>query len=296
MAITKQLVFRTIKEYLIITFGLVLYAFAWVAIVMPAKGVGGGASGIAMLIYYATGGPGGGLPVGVGFFVVNAVLLTIAAFTVGIKFGAKTIYAIGAISFFMTLLQEVLPPGMLGLQDDKLLSSILGGLAAGIGIAVVFTQGGSTGGTDIVAMIINKYRNISYGRILIICDFIIIGASLFVFKNITAVIYGFVMVGVFGYTVDYVLAGNRQSSQIFVISKNWEEIARRISEEGRRGVTLLDGSGWYMKRETKVVMVVCRKSETSLMFRLVRECDPQAFITVAAVMGVYGKGFDALKK
>lgn len=294
--VSRKIILRGIKEYALISFGLVLYSFTWAGIIIPADFVGGGMSGLALLVYYATGGVGSGIPIGFTFFFGNAILLLIATFTIGVRFGAKTIYAIVFISFSMGLIQQWVPADLLGLAGDKLLSAILGGAVAGIGVSICFAQGGSTGGTDIVALIINKYRNISYGKILIFCDFIIIGSSLFVLQNIPAMIYGYVFVGVFGYTIDAVLAGNRQSSQILIVSKQHDLIASRISTDLRRGVTILNGSGWYTKEPQQIVMVVCRKNETSTMFRIIKECDPNAFITVGSVMGVYGLGFESLKK
>ncbi len=252
---------------------------------------------MGLLVYYATGGlAGGGIPVAYTIFVVNALLLAAAFFILGGGFGTKTIYAIALISLVMGLMQKFIPHDLMGLADDKLLSAILGGALGGMGITLVLSQGGSTGGNDIIAMIINKYRNVSYGRVMVVCDFIIIGSSIFIFKEIGAVVYGYVSVAAFSYTVDAMLAGNKQSSQIFIISKNYEQIADRVSKEVRRGVTLLDGQGWYTKRQMKMVMVVCRKNETQLLFRVIKECDPDAFITVASVMGVYGLGFESLKR
>ena len=239
-----------------------MYSFAWTSILIPAGVMGGGLNGIGLLIYYATGGTDGGIPLGVTFLVLNAVLVGVASLLISLKFGAKTIYAIGFISVAMAVMQQAVPGNVLGLADDKLLSAILGGALAGAGISICFTQGGSTGGTDIIALIINKYKTVSYGKVLMLCDLIIIGCSLFIFKNITSVIYGYVMVAVFGYTIDAVMAGNRQSAQILIVSPKYDQIAERIFSEMHRGVTLLDGEGWYTKTPTKVVMVVCRKNET----------------------------------
>ncbi len=294
--ITRGLVRRTLKEYLIISFGLTLYSFAWTTIIIPADLVGGGMAGLALVVYYATGGVSGGIPIGITFFVANALLLAIAAWLIGIRFGAKTLYAIFFISFSMGVMQQFVPPDLLGLAGDKLLSAILGGAVSGFGVSLCFAQGGSTGGSDIVAMIVNKYRNISYGCIIMLCDMVIIGSSVFVFKNITAAIYGYILVAIYGYTLDAVLAGNRQSSQMLIISSHFAKIAARVSSEMGRGVTLLDATGWYTQKAEKVIMVVCRKNETGHLFRIIRECDPGAFITVGSVMGVYGLGFESLKK
>ena len=261
---SKTDLLKIFKEYGLISIGGLMYSFAWTSILIPAGVMGGGLNGIGLLIYYATGGTNGGIPLGVTFLVLNAVLVGVASLLISLKFGAKTIYAIGFIS--------------------------------GAGISICFTQGGSTGGTDIIALIINKYKTVSYGKVLMLCDLIIIGCSLFIFKNITSVIYGYVMVAVFGYTIDAVMAGNRQSAQILIVSPKYDQIAERIFSEMHRGVTLLDGEGWYTKTPTKVVMVVCRKNETGILFRVIKEVDPHAFMTFGSVMGVYGLGFEALKK
>lgn len=291
----RALLWREIKSFSIITIGLIIYSFAWTNILASANIMGGGGGGIAMLIYYLTGGENGGIPIGVSYLMINAVLVTIAMFIIGPKFGVKTIYAMLAISGLMTLMQLYLPSDILGLGGDKLLSAILGGGLAGAGIALCFMQGGSSGGTDIIAMIVNKYRNISYGRILMLCDVIILGLSVFIFKNITALIYGYVVVGVFGLTLDFIIAGNKQSSQIMIMSKNYEEIADRIVVELHRGVTVLQATGWYTKKDQKVLMVACRKNQTTQIYRIIKEVDPQAFITVGSVMGVYGEGFENLR-
>ena len=154
----------------------------------------------------------------------------------------------------------------------------------------------STGGTDIVAMIINKYRTVSYGKILIYSDFVIIGSALLVGMGISAVIYGYVMTAVVGYTVDMIMAGNQQSSQVFIVTHDYEKMAQAIVDNVHRGVTLIDSQGWYSKKESKIVMVVCRKRETSMILKFVKTIDPEAFMTVGSVMGVYGKGFQTIGK
>ena len=219
---SKTDLLKIFKEYGLISIGGLMYSFAWTSILIPAGVMGGGLNGIGLLIYYATGGTNGGIPLGVTFLVLNAVLVGVASLLISLKFGAKTIYAIGFISVAMAVMQQAVPDNVLGLADDKLLSAILGGALAGAGISICFTQGGSTGGTDIIALIINKYKTVSYGKVLMLCDLIIIGCSLFIFKNITSVIYGYVMVAVFGYTIDAVMAGNRQSAQILIVSPKYD--------------------------------------------------------------------------
>ena len=213
----------------------------------------------------------------------------------GWNFGVKTIFCVVVISLGMNFWQDVLPEGDF-LHLERILAVILGGILAGIGIAMCFSQGGSTGGTDIVAMIINRYRTISYGKILIFSDFIIIGSSLLVGFNIDTVIYGYVMTAVVGYTVDMIMAGNQQSSQVLIVTHDYEKMADAIVQNIHRGVTLLDSQGWYTKERSKVVMVVCRKRETATILKFVKTIDPNAFMSVGSVMGVYGKGFQAISK
>lgn len=297
--LTKNLLVG-IKEYLMMTVGMFLYAFGWIACILPAHCMGGGAGGVSLLIHYAI---GGAVPLGVLVLLINAVLLLIAGFIVGWKFGIKTIFCIIMLSLFMSVLQEQMPMDEAGNYidflgiDNRLLSAILGGILAGIGVAISFGQGGSTGGTDIVAMIINKYRTISYGRIVITSDFIIIGSALFVSDlGIDGVIYGYVFVAVFGYTVDMIMAGNRQSMQIFIITHDYEAMADAMLYQANRGATVIDARGWYSKTDSKIVMVVCHKRDTSMILKIVKSVDPNAFISAGSVMGVYGKGFDALTK
>lgn len=278
------------KDMIIITLGVVLYAFAWTGVIMPAGGVGGGATGFALLVYHIT-----GLPIGVTFFIFNAFFGAICVWLLGAKFGIKTLYAIMMTSVVMTLFQEVLPENVLGLADDRLLSSILGGVLMGFGVAIALLMGGSTGGSDLVAMIICKFSNLSYSQVVVFVDVFIIGASYFIFKDWSVTIYGFLVTIVFGYATNIILSGDKQSLQMFVLSKDYEKIADDITTKLQRGVTLLDGTGWYTKAPVKVIMIVCRKSEMGMMMRCIKSIDSNAFISIANVMGVYGEGFDKYK-
>lgn len=299
MAIGKTSVFGVFKEYLLMTIGMCIYAFGWIGCILPAHCMGGGASGLSLLIYYLTGEV---MSIGMIVFAINAVLLLIAGFIVGWKFGIKTIYCVTVLSVAMWALQKMftLPDGTVEdifQLDNRLLSAILGGIFAGIGVAMCFMQGGSTGGTDIVAMIINKYRTISYGKIVRFSDSFIIASALFLPNiGIDGVIYGFVFVAVFSYTVDMIMAGNQQSSQILIICKDYRVMADAMNNIAHRGATVIDSVGWYTKHDSKIVMVVCRKRDTSVVLKVVKSVDPDAFITVGSVMGVYGKGFEALNK
>ena len=292
---TPDLVIKPLREYFLMFVGMMLYSFGWIGCILPAKGVGGGAAGLSLVLCTALENIGIHLQIGTMVFIINALLLFIAGFIVGWNFGVKTVFCVAVISLGMNFWQSVLPEGnFLGI--DNLLAVVLGGILAGAGIALCFSQGGSTGGTDIVAMIINKYRTVSYGKILIYCDFFIIGSSLLVGMGISAVIYGYVLTAVVGYTVDMIMAGNQQSSQVFIVTHDYERMAQAIVENVHRGVTLIDSQGWYSKEKSKIVMVVCRKRETSMILKFVKTIDPDAFMTVGSVMGVYGKGFQAISK
>ena len=290
-----------IKEYILMAVGMFLYAFGWVACVIPAGGMGGGATGLSMIFNAII----PAISIGTFVFIINAILLIVAGFIVGWNFGIKTIYCIAVLSVAMDAWGILIPENLLviyteNIDSHNILLVILGAVLAGMGVALSFSQGGSTGGTDIVAMIINKYKTISYGKIVISSDFFIIGSSLFIASDIASgiatVIYGYIMVAVFGYTVDLIQSGNQQSNQIFIISPEYEKIADAIIHEANRGATVIDGTGWYSKSECKIVMVVCRKRDAASVLKVARRIDERAFITMGSVMGVYGQGFEALNK
>ena len=290
----KESLGKRIRMMTFITFGLFINAFAWAAFLIPGKIVGGGVTGIATLIYYGTEDVGFQIPVSVTYLLINVVLIVIAIRSLGASFGVKTIYSVIMISVFLAVLQAVLPAE--GIMDvDPFLFAVLGGALGGAGVGIVFTQGGSTGGTDILAMIINKYKNISPGRLILYMDLIIISFSLIVFKQISNVVYGFVAMGVVAYTIDLLIEGQKQSVQIFIFSKYHEEISRNLEIHINRGVTIINGYGWYSKKDSKIVMIITRKHELPGVFQVVKNIDPDAFVSVASVMGTFGKGFEKIR-
>jgi len=289
--------FAGIKEYFLMTVGMFLYAFGWIGCILPADGMGGGAAGLSLVLcMFVEHLFGWQVSIGTMVFMINALLLLVAGFIVGGKFGVKTVFSIIMISVAMNFWESVLPPEGLFSGLENILQVILGGILAGSGVAICFMQGGSTGGVDIVAMIINKYRTVRYGNIVMCSDFIIIGSSLLVGKTLTTVVYGYILTAVFGYTVDMIMSGNQQSNQIFIMSRKYDEITKAILEVAHRGVTLLDGMGGYTREEMKVVVVVCRKRETSDVLKVVKSVDPTAFMSIGSVAGVYGQGFQSLPK
>ncbi len=293
--ISADSVLKTVKEYFLMAFGMMLYSFGWIGCILPVRGTGGGAAGLSLVVCNALEQVGISIQIGTMVFVLNAILLLIAGFIVGWNFGVKTIFCVFVISVGMNFWQDVLPAGDF-LHLERILAVILGGILAGVGISMCFAQGGSTGGTDIVAMIINKYHTVSYGKILIYSDFVIIGSTLLVGFHIDTVIYGYVMTAVVGYTVDMIMAGNQQSSQVLIVTRDYEQMADAIAQSVHRGVTILASQWQYSTEHSKIVMVVCRKRESAVILKFVKTIDPDAFITVGSVMGVYGKGFEALNK
>ncbi len=280
-------VWSVIRSYGIITIALFANALAWTAFLLPSEIVGGGITGLSALIYYAT-----DIPVAIPFFIMNVILLAVSIKSLGLGFGIKTIYGAVVLSVFFGILQPLITEPIV---DDRFMSAILGGILGGASVGLVFTQGGSTGGTDIIAMIINKYRNISHGRIILYLDLIIISSSYFLFQSLEVMVYGYVTMAVASYSIDMLLMGHRRSVQLFIFSPKYELIAERIANDIGRGVTLLNGQGWYSKEESAVLVVIVKRHESSMVFRTIKEVDPEAFITVANVMGVYGKGFDPIK-
>lgn len=278
-----------LKSYLIIALGLAIYSFGWTAFMIPSEIIGGGVSGIGTLIYYAS---GEAIPVGLSYFVINCFLIIIALKILGPKFGAKTVYAIILGAVFLSVQQKFITAPLV---DDKFMATILGGILGGAGVGITISQGGSSGGTDIIAMIVNKYRNISPGRIILYIDVFIIASSYFIFNDVPTIVYGYVSMGVASYAIDMAISGNKQSAQMFIITKDHETLADEIGVKINRGISIIDAMGWYSKENKKMLMVVVRKHETPQVFRIVKQHDPDAFISMGSVMGVYGFGFEEIR-
>lgn len=291
----KTTIGREIKDYLAITFGLLCYAFGWVAFMLPYQISTGGVTGISALIYYVT-----GIEIQVSYFVINAVLMIFALKILGPRFCIKTLYAIPVLTILLWIFQIILKddngnlPLLLG-PGQEFMATVVGAGLLGFGMGIVFINNGSTGGTDIIAWIINKYKDVTLGRLIMYGDIIIITSCYFIFHDWKRVLFGFCVLFVMSFVIDYIVNSNRQSVQFLIFSRKHEEIAERIAHELNRGVTLLDGTGWYSKQTIKVVVVLAKKSQSLEIFRLVRDIDENAFISQSNVVGVYGEGFDKLK-
>ncbi len=324
MPILKKSFWTQVREWALVTLGITIYVTGWALFLMPNNLVGGGVSGISSMIQYAT---GGAIQMGYSYFVLNAILIVLAMVVIGMGFGAKTIYAIILASIGLRFLPDLIPTEIiqtLALQNGKLMSTLCGGLMAGIGIGMSISNGGSTGGTDIIALIWTKYRNVSPGKVILYIDFVIILSSLLIpsivpdldpatgkqligpdgqplthlmpfAEKVTTVIYGLILVTVNGRVIDSYLSGSQQSVQLFILSKHYAEIADSITHDLHRGVTVLDGKGWYTKEPAEVLMVITRKTDVNLFLRQIKAIDPNAFLSVSSVNGVYGRGFEAIK-
>lgn len=290
------------KDYMSIIFGLSLYALGFTACILPHEVVIGGMAGVSTLVYFGTNGL---IPVAVSTYALNLMLLAIAYKIVGRTFVLRTIFGVTVVAlaigvcegFFMGLGHPLIP--------DRTVSLVLGAILCGVGVGTCFIHNGSSGGTDIVAACVSKVSNASIGRIMIYTDMLIVSCSIFlpfdgtveqrIETRIPTIVYGIMVTFIVSFITDQIINTNRQATQFFIFSPKWEEIADRILSEAHRGVTVLDGQGWYTKREVKLLMVYCRKIESVTIFRIVKSIDEDAFVTQGAVNGVYGQGFDKVK-
>ncbi len=305
MPMSKNKIANSVKEYFLIAVGMIIYTLGWTIFLTPNNLVGGGVTGVSSIIQYAT-----GIKMGYSYLVINVFLLLISFLVIGPMFGAKTIYAIILASIGLNVFQVIVPQSIIqdfALSNGKLMCAIIGGIMTGVGIGMSISQGGSSGGTDIIALIVAKYRNISPGRMILWMDVIIILSSLLVpsrmpdgslmkfdIKFVT-VIYGLILVTINGTVVDLYLSGSRQSVQLFIFSRHYADIADMITKDFHRGVTVLDGEGWYTKENIKVLTVVTRKTDVNLILRSIKAIDNDAFLSISSVTGVYGRGFDSIK-
>ena len=276
-----------LRSHIIITFGLLCTTFGWGAFLIPSNVTGGGISGIAAIIFFAT-----KFPAGITYLLVNVVLIVISMKFVNVSFGLKSVYGVVVFSLLLALFQNIFPEPLV---NDTLLATIVGAILSGIGSGIVFTQGGSAGGTDLIAMMITSHRNISPGRVIMMVDVVVISSSFFIIHSLERMIYGYCVMVISSYVVDFVLAGSKQSYQLFIFSDKYEEVAANIFTNVKRGLTLVDAQGWYTRKPTKMIMVIVRKHEVTDVFRAIKDIDPEAFISMGNVMGVYGKGFDRMK-
>lgn len=282
-------ILSTLWDYFLMTVGSVIFCMAWTSFLIPNGLSSGGLTGFCTIIQYGT-----GLPVGISYPVLNFLLLLLGFLVLGKGFGVKTIYVI----ILTSVLFDALPmfPQLVVMMDEKLLVALVGAVMESVGIGLVLLRGGSTGGTDIIAMIINKFWPVSPGRVYLITDiFIILSIFLVPGKGIVDVIYAYVVMLGFSFGVDFVLMGNKSTVQILVFSSKYQQIADHMISNVHRGVTALQSMGWYSKQESKVLLIVARKYQMNTILNEIKEIDSRAFISVSSAMSVFGEGFEEVK-
>lgn len=294
------------RDYVLITLGLLFYAIGFDCFQLPYQITTGGVAGAGAVIFYAT-----GFPVQWTFFLVNIILLAAAVKVLGWKFCMKTIYAVFMLTFLLGFVKEFMlyyaashpgvydqlaanyPPQVI--HNNPFMSCVLGAAIEGVGLGIVFLSNGSTGGTDIIATIINKYKDVTLGQMMMLCDFIIITSSILLpDSDINNLLYGYCTLIITNLLLDYVVDRGRQSVQFFIFSDKYDEIASAINLT-HRGVTVLSGQGWYTKQDRKVLVVLAKKRESPTIFRIIQSIDPGAFVSQSKVIGVFGYGFDKIK-
>ncbi|HEY9542437.1 MAG TPA: YitT family protein [Prevotella sp.] len=295
-------IWNEVKDYMFIALGLLMYTVAFTVFLMPYQIVAGGVTGLAAIIYYAT-----GFRIENTYIIINLALLVVALKVLGLKFMMKTIFAIFTLYFMLMIAQDIIPKQPNGLpvkllgEGQDFMSMVIGCVITGVALATVFLHNGSTGGTDIIAASINKYHNVSLGTVLIAVDFCIIGSCMFIpsfgtyIERAHKVMFGLCVMTLENFSLDYVMNARRESVQFMIFSRKFAEIADEIGTQMNHGVTILDGHGWYTGQDVKVLCVLAKKHESTEIFRLIKMIDPNAFVSQSSVIGVYGEGFDEMK-
>ena len=288
LKLTPRDIWNEVKDYTIITLGLMCYTFGWTAFLVSNESVTGGVTGLSAIVYFGT-----NIPVPVSYFAINGILLIAAIRVIGWQYCIRSIFGVVMTTIQLSIWAYYIKEPLI--KDEPFMSCIIGGIMLGVGIGLAFTRNGSTGGTDIIAAIINKYKPITLGRSILYCDLLIISSSYMLFHDLEKILFGFVVLAVSTYSCDLLINGIRQSIQLLIFSEKYEEIADHINRDINRGVTILDGMGWYSKQPKKVIVVLAKRTESTSIFRLVKQIDSHAFISQSNVIGVYGEGFDKIK-
>ncbi|MCF0202785.1 MAG: YitT family protein [Bacteroidaceae bacterium] len=291
-------------DYFVITLGLAAYAFAYTAFMLPYKIVTGGVTGMATIVYYSM-----GISVELTYAVINIALLGIALWILGWRFLLKTIYAIFMLTLLLHYAGIILTDPATGElmkilgENGQFMGLILGCLTAGMSLGFIFLHGGSTGGTDIVAAVVNKFKNISMGQGILLADFFIVSSTLFlpVFgenilpDRVSILVYGLCAMFIETTSIDWLMNQRRSSVQFLIFSDKYQEIANAIGTKMNHGVTILDAHGWYTGQKRRVLCILARKNESAEIFQIIKTIDPNAFVSQSRVIGVYGEGFDTIK-
>jgi len=279
------------KDLFFITLGILMYSFGYTAFVLPEEVVMGGVAGISALLFYAF-----GLPAGASIWVLNVLMLVIAFRALTKQFTIRTIIGVSIMSVFVGLLQPFFQANpIITAGEDKFMHVLIGGALSGAGLGLVFSHNGSTGGTDIIIALLNKHFRVSFGRAMQFIDITIISSSYLLFHSTETIVYGVAFTLIASYVCDYVINGTRQTVQFIIISKEYEKIADTINNKVHRGVTLIEGKGWYSKKEVDILIVLARKYESQDLFAYIKRIDPYAMVSQSFCHGVFGEGFDKMK-
>ena len=293
--LNKHTLMTEMKDFLAINVGLISYAIGWAAFLLPYKMTTGGLTGMCARFYYLT-----DIPIQLTFCIVNVVLILLALRELGYRFVIKTTYAIFMLSFFLDVAQNMMKDDkgqflqILGPGQDSM-ACILGAILCGFGIGIVFVSNGSTGGTDIIAAVVNKHRNISLGRVLLYIDLVTISSCYFFFNDWRMVVFGYVALVVMNYTLDMVVNSSRQDVQFIIFTKKYQMLSDRIINETCHSVTVWDSEGYYTHTPIKVMITIVHKNEAIHILRMIHEVDPEAFVSQSRAEGVYGNGFNSIK-
>ena len=285
---SKTFVLNELRDYVMITIAMLSYCIGWTIFLLPNNISTGGVAGVSSILYWGT-----GIPAQLYYFVINAGLLIAALYVLGWKFCVKTVYAVMALTVSSALVGGLYHEHWL--SEQPFMAAIIGAVFCGCGVGLVLANNGSTGGTDIIAAIVNKYHEISLGRVIMICDIFIISSSYLVLRDFERVLYGYVVLYVTAFCIDWVINSMRSSVQFFIISDRYKEIGERINREPHRGCTIIDAQGFYSGKEVKMLFVLAKRRQSDVIFRLINEVDSHAFVSQSAVIGVYGEGFDHFK-
>lgn len=294
MSLMKNRRLDNVKDYVMIVVGLTIYAFGFTAFILPEKVIIGGLTGIASLIYFATKQFFGyGIPIAISNYVLNVLLLCMAYKIVGRRFVIRTVFGATVISLLIGIMQPLFVEPFV--KQQSFMNIIIGAICCGLGIGMTFVHNGSSGGTDIIAAMVSKRSNVTIGRMMMYTDMVIISSSYLLFHSIDKIVYGFVILFIVSFVTDMLINTNRQAVQFTIFSEKWAEIADAINNEAHRGCTMIEGVGWYTKKDVKLLLVMCRKIEQVTIFRIIKSIDKNAFISQSNVNGIYGNGFDEVK-
>ena len=293
--ISYHRIWEFVVDFLAINLGMAVYSLGWAAFLLPYHITTGGMAGMFAIVYYVT-----GFPMSYAILIANGILLVFALWQLGWKFTIKTAYAVLALSAYLQLGQDMMTADdgtmmqLLGEGQDSM-ACVLGAVLNGLGIGIVFLSGGSTGGWDVIAAIINKYRNVSLGRVLLYLDFLVIASCWPIFHDWRMVVFGYVTLAIYTYVLDMLVNSARQDVQFIIFTTKPDEICQRIITETCHSVTSMNGEGYYSHQSIKVLITIVHKQESVTILRMIKETDPDAFVSQSRAEGVYGNGFKAIK-